>query len=374
MKNLLFLFISVLFSFNVSSQQLDSILTEFSSQGNWFHDKVEQFQYDNNSNLILKTTLKWYNVLNPAQNLYKDDFTNNTNGQKVEELNYLWNVNTSLWGLNGKYEYSYSPSGKDIDRICSIWSGSNWIKNFKNTNTYDVNDYLIQDFTLYWKSINNVWQWDSAYRTDYINNASGDAEVIHHLYHSTYWDVVTIDSISYLSGNKHVFRRFVSSIPVWRKEIEISYTYDANGYLLSEEKEYWQFASSQTSIKTKINYTRTNLGLILQETHQGFDTTLSAWVDGIRLTYYYPVGTSIAEQQNNMDIKVFPNPAHNELNILSNNDLLSVKITDCQSRLLMSKDFYSKNIQIDISDYASGIYFVYLQRNTHSKVIKFIKD
>ena len=128
------------------------------------------------------------------------------------------------------------------------------------------------------------------------------------------------------------------------------------------------------SIKNRINYTRTSLGLILQEIYQGQDTTTQAWVDGQRITYYYTTGTSIPKLSNNIDYKIFPNPAQDYLNILSNSVDLIVEIMDCQARLLYSESFYSNNIQIDISGYAPGTYFIHLQTKSYNKVIKFIKE
>ncbi len=376
MKNLFFLIISVFFlSINAWAQQLDSVFWESNYQGNWFPFRLEQLHYDNNSKLISKTTLKWDNVLDPPINLYKDDYTNNMIGQKTENLSYIWDANTSLWDISVKNMYAYSSTGKLVEYIRSAWQGTNiWKNDIKNSYLFDANDYLVQDYTFQWKSINYVWQWDSVYRTDFVNNASGDAEVIrHYFHHPTYWELVTIDSVSYMSGKKHSFRRFVNP-GTWVKETEIIYTYDANGFLVSEEKEFWQVGAYQTSIKNKINYLRSNMGLNLQETHQRFDTTLSSWVDASRITYYYASVTSIAEQQNINDVKIFPNPVHNELTIQANNEIHAVKIMDCQARQLMSKYFNSKTIQIDISDFAPGVYFIYLQHAKQSRVIKFVKD
>ncbi len=376
MKNIFFLFLGTFLFFNASSQQLDSTLTEHKWQGNWFPYVTEHYQYDNNSNIVESATFYWDSNLGIWENQYKNNFTNNSNGQQTLSLLYLWDSYTSLWDLNGKYEYLYSSSGKELTRIGSSWGGISWTKGVKNTNSYDANDFLVQDLTFQWESINYIWQWDSTYRTDYQNKSFGKPEVIRHLYRQpTYWEIVTIDSISYSSNNdKQVFRRFVASSPTWRKETEIRYSYDANGYLISEEKEFWQISSNLPSIKNRINYTRSSLGLILQEIYQGQDTVTQAWGDSQRITYYYASGTSIPKLSNNFDYNIFPNPAQEQLNILSNDVNLIVEIMDCQARLLFSESFHSKNIQIDISEYAPGTYFVHLQTKSYSKVIKFIKE
>lgn len=74
------------------------------------------------------------------------------------------------------------------------------------------------------------------------------------------------------------------------------------------------------------------------------------------------------------DIKIYPNPAQNNLFIKSANSLniSNIKITN-----ILGKEVFSSNIidsKIDVSNLNSGIYILTIQSEKASKNIKFIKE
>lgn len=70
------------------------------------------------------------------------------------------------------------------------------------------------------------------------------------------------------------------------------------------------------------------------------------------------------------DIKVFPNPVQNQLNIDSPEEVLSIEIFD----LLGKKIFESKTKTIDVSELQNGIYLLKINTNQGSYIQKFIKQ
>ncbi|MBS4013813.1 MAG: M6 family metalloprotease domain-containing protein [Bacteroidetes bacterium] len=73
--------------------------------------------------------------------------------------------------------------------------------------------------------------------------------------------------------------------------------------------------------------------------------------------------TSIADNDDKKNIEVFPNPAKDIVNITSRNNIIDIKVFDIFGNLVYSasKDGSSDDHQINISDFAAGIYFVQLR-------------
>ncbi len=79
----------------------------------------------------------------------------------------------------------------------------------------------------------------------------------------------------------------------------------------------------------------------------------------------------------NSEIKVFPNPAQNEITIelLENNSNSKIQILDIYSRLVYSNSIYNLKKIVDISSLKSGIYFCnIISKDNISKSIRFIKE
>lgn len=89
-----------------------------------------------------------------------------------------------------------------------------------------------------------------------------------------------------------------------------------------------------------------------------------------------PIANS--EQENELEIKLYPNPAMNELNIQFNNYFYSVskiEISNIEGKLLINKNNdIRKNNFFNISEFSKGIYFAKIYTNKKKIVKKFIKN
>jgi hypothetical protein len=89
-------------------------------------------------------------------------------------------------------------------------------------------------------------------------------------------------------------------------------------------------------------------------------------------------GDSVVELNNasfsENDIKVYPNPATNSLNVISTNvEIESYEIYDVQGRMINSNLFSSSN-QVDISQLQSGMYLIKLISQYGQTVKRFVKN
>ena len=80
---------------------------------------------------------------------------------------------------------------------------------------------------------------------------------------------------------------------------------------------------------------------------------------------HYITGPSVGINENNdkKDIVIYPNPANNFINInnLSHNDIIELKLFNINGRLVKNIKTSNKNIiRINTIDLISGIYFIHI--------------
>ncbi|RZK47131.1 MAG: T9SS type A sorting domain-containing protein [Pedobacter sp.] len=102
-----------------------------------------------------------------------------------------------------------------------------------------------------------------------------------------------------------------------------------------------------------------------------FDYNAPVITDMARTTYQ-----SLSNEEFNSDksISVYPNPASGIVNIRSVSLVKSIELYDIQGRLLQTKLESQDNCTLDISQRASGVYFVKVTTGNGSSVMKLIRD
>ncbi len=74
------------------------------------------------------------------------------------------------------------------------------------------------------------------------------------------------------------------------------------------------------------------------------------------------------------NLKVYPNPTTNILNINANSDIESLEITSVLGQVVLSKNVNDSKTEVNMSKLAKGIYFVKIIANGGEKVVKIIKE
>lgn len=71
-------------------------------------------------------------------------------------------------------------------------------------------------------------------------------------------------------------------------------------------------------------------------------------------------------------ISIFPNPAKDRINIVSNEIIRIAEITNLQGNVLIHEDINAKDFQINISSLESGIYILRLENNKGTSLKKIV--
>jgi len=90
----------------------------------------------------------------------------------------------------------------------------------------------------------------------------------------------------------------------------------------------------------------------------------------------YFINTDIANSKSNRTFEIYPNPANNQITVITANDnqqnLLSV--FNINGKVLIIKHIEKNTTEIDVSTLPSGVYFVKIVNNTGVDIGKFIKE
>ncbi|MDI1254985.1 MAG: T9SS type A sorting domain-containing protein [Flavobacterium sp.] len=80
-----------------------------------------------------------------------------------------------------------------------------------------------------------------------------------------------------------------------------------------------------------------------------------------------------ADQFDDTNFTFYPNPVSDRLNISLKENIRKVSVTDVTGKLIIAKDLSAPQATIDLSQLASGVYFVTIKADRKSKTVKVIK-
>ena len=80
--------------------------------------------------------------------------------------------------------------------------------------------------------------------------------------------------------------------------------------------------------------------------------------------------TGINEVDYQNGFKVFPNPSNDVLNIQSGSVINKIDIENLVGQRIYSSLYNEKNVILDISNFASGVYFIRINNNFVRKIVK----
>jgi hypothetical protein len=101
----------------------------------------------------------------------------------------------------------------------------------------------------------------------------------------------------------------------------------------------------------------------------GFSSTPS--IDGV----FKLNGTLANNQFNATSFKIYPNPTSSFVTISTEQlDSFNLKIADLNGKVMMIKDYSGMENNVDISSFATGIYFFEIKSGNKSETIKILKN
>ena len=191
----------ITYSYSASEKIIDAVLEQ------WYLNKWQNYNrvsntYDGSDFLTFSIYEDWDKASSSWLIKGKNTYINNSNGFLLECISQTWDDILNQWKNSARYKYTYTSSEKLMTEITEYWWDSLFTPTFKDSNIYDVNEYLIKKLT----QIKGISYWENNYQSNYSNNAKGTVQQI-------------------------IYQKWDNTINIWEDHYRSTYTYYANSWV-----------------------------------------------------------------------------------------------------------------------------------------------
>lgn len=361
----LLFFICFLFSLNSHSQKVLTWLSESWRNETWENSSQVLYVYDENGYLI-HDKYQSFNVTWKDQ--FQNDYINNPDGTAQQGITQIWNAPSNNWEVSGRTTYTYNLAKKVLTSEYEAWINPNWIFYRKDTYTYDGNNYLTKILSQEYDFISS---WDES-QTTYSNNPDGT--VSQAIVETGKANLLTNSArYTYTYTNSKLIMQLAEKWngTTWENSWKQTMGYDGNGYLINVLNQDWIAGSWKNKFRSF--YTNYGNGTPFQIVTEVWNDIGLLWKTDYRVTYtYFTLG--VDEHAFEKSLAVYPNPAQDKITIKTDGNNIGVKywVTDQLGRQFLNGTITDKTTEIDVSQLASGVYFVQMGQNKN-QTIKIVK-
>jgi hypothetical protein len=341
-------------------------------------DLKEEYQYDENNNLILEDCSVWNTNTNDWLYQYKTEYNYDTDGNMFLYIHSVWDNETNDWRQNGKGEFTYTEEGyvaiKALyyrDTNDDVWIGSN-----KYEYEYTVSGNICMEIHYYWP--NN--EWIPLYKWDVTYNENDDMTLVIRYD----WDQI---SESWVNASKNILDyntggfmllwmtfNWDNNLNEWIGSQKFEWVYDANNNMIQSLEAYWDESWIYLNrIENIIDLSYSIDQLIVpewylyyffnkcdQSNYYYFEN--SNWVlQSSELFYYseHEVIGGIEKSSWNEILSVYPNPAHDYISFKFPDSFYNpaMDVYDINGRKVLSKSV-KNNEKIDVGILTPGFYLI----------------
>lgn len=364
---------------------VDSTLLQFAAGGGPFQNTTLIINVNNSDGTIQQTTNQnWNTITSLWENSNRYIFTYNNDKTINTEIAAIWNNTTSLWTDDQQQTYTYNGTGKLLSYLTQQWQSTQWINQSLNTNIYDGNIFLTNSLTQFWDGSN----WANSSQINYSNNSDGSVqtEVIQD------WDT---GNNTWTNNTQRTYSYSSSCLLPIRL---IAFSAVRNNYNVDLK---WQTSeeinASHFSVQRSLD--GINFANIDNVSAKGSGTVNHyEYIDNIEKvtgdkiyyklkvidkdgSYTYSKIIPIALTIYSGTIKVYPNPAKDQLFVLlniQNTTKGEVLITDVSGNTIyrqsVNKIQNNSIANFNISSLSKGMYYVLLITDTDIQRTKFLKQ
>jgi hypothetical protein len=275
----------------------------------WNFNAETDYTNDSNGNVLEEVNKTLDYGTNQLVNSSKTQYVYNSNNLLVEKTEYNWDETNNQWENDNKYLKSYNQANQLIEEVEQYWASNQWINDYKTEIVYDANDNIVEEIYYYWNSSN--WEYDEKLEVDY-DNTYPLSQLLLPFFIYEYEEI-----IMFFNHMPYQYRQYVWDGSNWGQE---------------------------DSLSGELYYSDINLNGIFEKTPDL--------------------------------VKVFPNPVQRQL-FIGIKDIpadASITITDLSGQELLSKELNSRLNTIDLQGLSKGIYLYRIINERQVYTGKFIKQ
>ncbi len=364
------------------------------AQHRWWLQYKVIYDFDANGNLIFEQIQTFDNIF--WHNRYQYFLTYDENNNMLSLISQTWMDTSASWRNGVKITYQWNENNDMIDELHQNWGGNlQWNMDYRYHYTYDLDNNMVQIngygnaagvWHLYYNSNNDC---DSLIgtRMRYYNTFDSNHNITYQLiqwYENSNWTDYQLDVTASYNSNHDMLtyldRSWETSSHSWTNGSQFLRTYDLNFNLTEEiyNQLYWDDHDRSTYQYDVYNKQVHGLGEYWNGGNwvpSGQDTLVydawdngiailaqywpqNGWVNSDSLHYYYPPATTdVVENTDASVFSVYPNPAHNILNVECRMQNSELRLYDVTGRIALVKQLNSQFSTINFQ-LSAGIYFV----------------
>ena len=333
----------------------------------WKNEAKTEFNYDSDRHLIQTKDYYWSDTQQWIAN-QKIEYTYDSNGNLSQEIHYNWNLHN--WEQYNKGEYIYDTDERRIKDIYYSWDSGHWIISMEIEYNYN-NDKLIQKVLL-------INFWDN-YKMDYSYDTIGNLTQTISYVSSNPWAIMGKTEYTYDEyGNpsQSIYYGWNETLSQWYNSEKVEYSYN-NSCSSSDlvlpyfyDNEEYSIVYLHQMLPQNMFYIGLDVKIrdmffrhmMTNSLEYDWNSDLSTWE--LTQTYDYSYSESEILSISNVtpeQIKIYPNPVTEYLNIQLTNELRleSIKLFNALGQLI--KD--SSKSSIDVSNLNKGLYYARIETN-----------
>jgi type IX secretion system substrate protein len=293
MKKLMIACVCFLFSANIFSQKIDTIINERWNDNIWQISGRSFYTYNSDCRLTSNTVQDWDTTSKSWANNSRFSYKY-LNGDYVSQFLFqIWDINLSVWTNFVRISYTFDASFKVTKSVEELWIANTWQNSRRTTNTYDVNGYLVKSLIEQWIGA----KWQNFNLDIHTNNSNGNStEVLSETWKiaTSTWDTSSRNTYTYSQENKML----TDLLQLWQNNKWINNfltidTYDSNDYLIKQLAQTWNINDNNWVNQYQRIYTNNNAGSSKIIILQTWNDTESAWQNDTRSTYIYVTGCTL---------------------------------------------------------------------------------
>jgi hypothetical protein len=364
---------SVVKTFDANGNET-SVINKNAVLANWVNNTKAEMVYDANNNKALNTNSTWdnTNMVWVKQNQQAMTYTASNKLATVERKN--WNAGNSSFASQFKESYTYNSSDLETTFLTQSWDGSTWINNIRTLRSYQNGKLSNKTNQSHFGPTEGFKSTNVEY---YIYNSDGTL------------------------GEK-LFKNFVVPSTTEVNVNKENYTYNTDKLITRFEKYNWNSSTARYAISNSVNYGYNIAKQKTLEESLSYNANYSAMLPNEKQTYEFDAnGLEIAYEKSfnfsasqaryqtinreeyvcgkasSTSIKpltfleslIYPNPASNIVNmeIMNKNE---VKIFNNLGMLMFSSQAENELLNIDLTNFINGIYFVQIKNEFGSSTQK----
>ncbi len=243
---------------------------------------------------------------------------------------------------------TYDANGNRTEHISYRWNPNNSLEGWRSVDTYDANGNLTE--RLSYRLVSGLNDWQISQRYVYTYDANGNqTEYIY-----SYWDSDLNDWV--------ISWRYVD-------------TYDACGNLTERLHSSWDSGINDWKRGTRHIYTFDANGNLTERLFYNWDSESNGWINDSKfVAYWSELTTQIHTSSEYPKFTIYPNPVKDQITIETYNpEPHAIEIHTLNGQLLYSDKIEGPTLQIDLSSFQKGLYFITVRSRDFVRTEKILK-